>query len=139
MATTMAGSERLKADVNITPLIDVLLVLLIIFMVITPVAPKGTDVVAPQPRMDDPGPPPARTVVIQVEAPGKLFINQEAVTEPELGPRLLEIFKIRAEKVCFVKGASGLDFQQVARVIDIAKSAGVDKVGLLTPHTSKTL
>jgi biopolymer transport protein ExbD len=117
-----------------TPMIDVLLVLIIIFMVITPLTPKGLEALVPQP------PPPGqkanesdlRTVVITIDAKHNLAVNSEAIDEAHLGNRLEEIFKTRAERVVFVKGDPSIDFQWVARAIDIAHGAGIDKVGLMT-------
>jgi biopolymer transport protein ExbD len=135
MAMSVGGtSGGPKADINMTPMIDILLVLIIIFMVITPLTPKGLEALVPQP------PPPnvkqsaadQRTVVVSVNADRSMLINQEPTDEGNLGPRLEEIFKTRAERVMFVKGDPSLEFQYEARVIDIAKGAGIDKVGLMT-------
>jgi biopolymer transport protein TolR len=123
-----------KADINMTPMIDVLLVLIIIFMVITPLTPKGLEALVPQP------PPPnqkqqednTRTVVIVINKDKSMMINQEQTDETKLGARLEEIFKTRAERVVFVKGDPDLEFREVAKAIDIAHGAGIDKVGLMT-------
>ena len=129
MATRM--SVRRGAEINMTPLIDVLLVLLIIFMVIKPPELKGLDVLVPQPTPNKSAHSPERAIVIRVMAGDVLRINQEQVSEQNLGPRLMEIFKTRADRVCFVKGQSDLEFREVARVIDIARGAGIDKIALL--------
>jgi biopolymer transport protein TolR len=134
MSMAVGSSEGIKADINMTPLIDVLLVLLIIFMVITPLTPKGLETLVPQPP--PPGTPPSkaddRTVVIIIEKDKTLKINNEVTTEENLGPRLEEIFKTRAERVVFVKGDPDIEYQYVARAIDTAKGVGIDKVGLMT-------
>src|SRR5881394_262417 len=128
------GSGGPKADINMTPMIDVLLVLIIIFMVITPLTPKGLEALVPQPPPPNqkPNQSDQRTVVITIDDKHQMQINSEPTDDARLGPRLEEIFKTRAERVVFVKGDPSLDFQWVAKAIDIAHGAGIDKVGLMT-------
>jgi biopolymer transport protein ExbD len=134
MGMAVGGSGGPKADINMTPMIDVLLVLIIIFMVITPLTPKGLEALVPQPPPPNakPNESDQRTVVITIDANHNIQINSEPTDEARLGGRLEEIFKTRAERVVFVKGDPSLDFQYVARAIDIAHGAAIDKVGLMT-------
>jgi len=134
MGMSVGGGGGVKSDINMTPMIDVLLVLIIIFMVITPLTPKGLEALVPQP------PPPGqkqtlsdqRTVVIVIDATHHMMINSEDTDEQHMGDRLTEIFKTRAERVVFVKGDPSIEFSWVAKAIDIAHGAGIDKVGLMT-------
>jgi len=118
-----------------TPMIDILLVLLIIFMVITPLTPHGLEALAPEPpdKKNQPPPDQDRTVVIVIDKDKSMHINNEDTDIDKLGPRLEQIFKTRAERVVFVKGDPDLEYQVVARAIDVAKGAQMDKVGLMTP------
>jgi biopolymer transport protein ExbD len=135
MGMEVGTKKGSMASMNVVPLIDILLVLLIIFMVITPLTPKGLEALVPQPA------PPsaqnqknieAKTIVVQVLENNQLKINEDNADWDNLGPRLDDIFKLRAEKVAFVKGDDNVVFGQVARAIDIMRNSGVDKVGLIT-------
>jgi biopolymer transport protein TolR len=129
-----SSSGGALASPNVVPLIDILLVLIIIFMVITPLTPKGLDTLVPQPSPNQQQNQELenKTVVVQVLKDGKLKINNEDTNWDGLGPRIEEVFKDRAEKVAFVKGDNDVEFRQVARAIDIMRGAGIDKVGLIT-------
>ena len=122
------------AEMNVVPLIDILLVLLIIFMVITPLTPKGLDTLVPQPNPNQKQDVELenKTVVVQILTNDKVKINNEDSTWDKLQPRIEQIFKDRAEKIAFVKGDNDVLFGEVARAIDIMRAAGIDKVGLIT-------
>jgi biopolymer transport protein TolR len=128
-----AGSKGPMVDMNVTPLIDVLLVLIITFMVVTNLTPKGLDAIAPQSRKTEEKTPAAdTTVVVSVDAGRRIMINQTPVGIDALGSQLDDIFKTRNERIIFVKGDPTLPFGEVARVIDIAKGVNIDKIGLIT-------
>ena len=137
MSMQMGSHAGVSSEMNVTPLIDVLLVLLIIFMTILPVVPTGEQAEIPQPTTqrkttDMPG----ATIVIQVrdEGAGKtpaLKINNESATWADLESRLAAIFKTRVERVAFIQGDPEVDFEFVAQAIDLAHAAGADRVGLL--------
>src|ERR1700724_3190157 len=133
MGTSVGGSNRgTITEMNVVPLIDILLVLLVIFMVI----PNSRGLKAEIPQSSEPSPanPEPEVVVVQVQADGSLKLNQQAVRREELRDRLQEVFKSRAERVAFVRGESLVEFQLVAQVIDDMHAAGILSVGLLTPE-----
>jgi len=123
-----------KSDINITPYIDILLVLLIIFMVITPVRQMDLEVKVPQesPPVDKPLPPPPGLIVVSMSETAQIAINQEPISIVELGAKLLEIYSARANKNMFISASAKLPYGDVVKIIDIAKGAGVQDVGLIT-------
>jgi biopolymer transport protein TolR len=123
-----------KSDINITPYIDILLVLLIIFMVITPVRQMDLEVKVPQeaPKTDKPIPPPPGLIVVSMSETAQIAINQEPISINELPQKLLEIYSARANKNMFISASAKLPYGDIVKIIDIAKGAGVLDVGLMT-------
>jgi biopolymer transport protein ExbD len=136
MTMSNSNSKGMTSDINVTPMIDVLLVLLIIFMVIVPAIPKGESAQTPQAQKNQTHTNP-ETVVLEMlknNAGDLTFkINQQSVAKKDLPSRLASIYANRAQRVLFLKGDDQLSFTEVADVIDISHTAGVDHVGLMTP------
>jgi len=138
MAMTSGNKGGAMGDINVTPMIDILLVLLIIFMVIVPTVPKGLDALVPQPpKNPQKSNPDDRAIVVQIIAnkggAPSYKINDTPFAKSELLQKLTDIFATRAERVMFVKGDDDVDFHYVAEVIDIGYAANVQHIGLMTP------
>jgi biopolymer transport protein ExbD len=137
MGISVGGSNRgIFVEMNVVPLIDVLLVLLVIFMII-PHKQSGLAVELPQPAPEVQADPQPEAIVVQVLADGSLRINQDAVLWDALRGRLEQIFGSRASRTAFVRGDGALEFQVIAKVIDVMRAAGVSSVGLMTPGLEK--
>lgn len=134
---TLGKRGGVSSEINVTPMIDVLLVLLIIFMVVFPYQSTGERTEIPQPKADTTIAQPDKPIVIQIKQNGNaierpvLKINEEEASWTNLGSRLQEIFSRRVDKVAFLKGDPEVDFQYVADAIDIAHHAGVARLGLI--------
>lgn len=131
MAMSLGGSSHPKAEMNVTPMIDVLLVLIIIFLLVTPTLSTGLKAHVPQ-NPDQKSTTPIDDIVISVLGNGTVRLNQETLAVADLDERLKMVFKNAANHVIFVRGDKNLDFHYIAEVIDIAKGAGLDRVALMT-------
>ena len=136
MSMTSGARRSLASEMNVTPLIDVLLVLLIIFMVVLPEHRRGEQTDIPQPTPDHVVQDPDAPIVIQLHDTGDgkrpdLKINQQEVTWDALEAKLQAIYRQRSEKVAFLKGDPEIDFEYVAEAVDITHRAGAERVGLM--------
>ena len=139
MAFSTTGTSRgdgLSSEINVTPLIDVLLVMLIIFMVIVPVMPRGLKSALPSPALPGVAETADRPVLVQVEQGPmavRYLVDGVGMERAEVAPRLMELFSRRSVRQVLLKADARLDFGVVAGVIDAGKAAGAESIGLLTP------
>jgi len=136
MSMMVGARSTQSSEINVTPLIDVLLVLLIIFMVILPDHKWGEKTLVPQPNPTSMEKNPPTPIIIQLKDVGEskrplLKINQEEVSWDDLESRLTAAFKVQVDRVAFVKGDPEVDFEYVAQAVDITHHAGADRIGLL--------
>ena len=132
MSMGVGGSTDYKSDINITPLVDIVLVLLIIFMVITPLLQMGYDVkVPPKNPPDTNAPPPTDLIIVSLTPTNKYYLNKDEVNAQTLSLRLTEILKNRANKTVFFSGDDGANYGEVVKVMDLCRNSGAKNIGIV--------
>ena len=131
MAVNATSNEDLKAEINVTPLVDVVLVLLIIFMVITPLLQMGYDVVTPPEVESDVPPPPGDQIVVRLDGQGRMYINKEVIDPGAFPARLREAMRNRESKVVFFAADGALPYGQVADFLDTCRDNGAKNLGMV--------
>ncbi len=140
MAMSTGGRGALQNEPNVTPMIDVLLVLLIIFMIVIPLSRKAIDVQLPDPTQQPPPnqQPDKNQIVLEVHPGGQMAVNKQPVTMDGLAGKLHEIYDPRPDKIIFIKGDSAVKYQDVIKVMDVARGAGVKVIGVPPKESGTT-
>ena len=133
MAMATGGSGRVNSDINITPFIDVLLVLLVIFMITLPMSRKVLEIQVPKEEQSQATSQPSTNIVIEIAEDGALTINTQPVSKENLGSRFHEIYDVRPDKLLFIKVHNSRPYKEVIEVIDVPRGAGVKVFGLAPP------
>jgi biopolymer transport protein TolR len=136
IAPSTTGANRLQNEPNVTPMIDVLLVLLIIFMLVVPMSRKAIDLQLPDPTEQQQSTNPPPQIVLEVLPGQKYLINKQPVTKADLLKRLTEIYKDRPEKIIFVKGDPKVKYEDVIYAMDVSRGAGVKVIGMSPKETT---
>jgi biopolymer transport protein TolR len=134
MSMAVGSGSSMNSEINITPFIDVLLVLLVIFMITVAIYRKVLDIQVPIETVG-PSKPDPNQIILEIKADGSMAINTQVVDSSALGQRLYEIYSVRPDKLLFIKADDGRPYQEVIRVIDVARGAGVQVFGL-APSTA---
>ena len=141
MGMSAGGGGSLKSDINVTPLVDVVLVLLIIFMVITPLMTKQMSVNVPIEAKDQPPPDPAQAepqVVLSVDDAGRAWVNSAQVADGALATKLKRVFSVRRDQTLFFDAAGSLDYGRAIEILDIARGAGIATIAVLTEPLARS-